>query len=126
MHLTSIPAAPVGRALPSFFHPRYVFRAVALAVTVLGWTDTQEKLEGVAEIVAVVAVERIGAVADGKLGAETYVDGVAVRQVVDVTNRVPAHRKNFGFSERLENEFVPGFLHALPAKINSVAATLVI
>ena len=49
------------------------------AVTVLGRPDAQEKLEGVAEIVAVVAVERIGAVVDGELGAETYVDTFAVR-----------------------------------------------
>jgi hypothetical protein len=55
-----------------------VFRVVVLAVTVLGWADTQEKLEGVAEIVAVVAVERIGAVVDCKLGAETNVDTFAV------------------------------------------------
>ena len=126
MHLTSIPAAPVGRALPSFFHPRYVFRAVALAVTVLGWTDTQEKLEGVAEIVAIVAVQRIRAVVDGELGAETNVDTIAVRQVADVTERVPAHWKNFGFIERLEDKFVSGFLDAFPAKVNCVSATLVI
>ena len=78
MHLTSIPAAPVGRALPSFFHPRYVFRAVALAVTVLGWTDTQEKLEGVAEIVAVVAVERVRPIIDCELSAKSDVDAVSV------------------------------------------------
>jgi hypothetical protein len=48
------------------------------SLAVQGWTDTQEKLEGVTEIVAVVAVERIGAVVDGKLGAETDVDAPAV------------------------------------------------
>ena len=104
-----------------------MLRVVVLAVTVLGRPDAQEKLEGVAEVIAIVAVERIGAVVDGKLGAETYVDAVAVRQVADVTERVPAHWKNFGFIERLiEDKFVPGFLHAFPAKINRVAATLVI
>ena len=103
-----------------------MLRVIVLAVTVLGRPDAQEKLEGVAEIVAVVAVERIGAVVDGELGAETDVDTFAVRQVADVTERVPAHWKNFGFIERLENEFVPGFLHAFPAKVNRVAATLVI
>jgi len=59
MHLTSIPAAPVSRALPSFFHPQYVFRVVVLAVTVLGRADAQEKLEGVAEVIAVVTVENV-------------------------------------------------------------------
>ena len=49
------------------------------AVTVLGRPDAQEKLERVTEIVAVVAVERIGAVVDGELGAETDVDAFAVR-----------------------------------------------
>ena len=80
----------------------------------------------VAEIVAVVAIETIGAVVDGELGAETDVDAVAVRQVADVTERVSAHWKNFGLIERLENKFVSGFLNAFPAKINRVAATLVI
>ena len=52
---------------------------VMLAMTVQGWADAQEKFEGVAEIVAVVAVERIGAVVDGELSAETNVDTIAVR-----------------------------------------------
>ena len=85
MHLTSIPRALGGRALPSFFHSGDVRRMVVRAVTVLGWTDAQEKLEGVTEIVAVVAIERIGTVIDRELGAESDVDAVAVRQVADVT-----------------------------------------
>ena len=96
------------------------------AVTVLGWPDPQEKLERVAEIVAVVAIERTGTVVDGELGAETYVDTIAVRQVADVTERVSAHLKNFRFIERFEDKFVSGFLDAFPAKVNRVAATLVI
>ena len=126
MHLTSIPARPAGRGLPSFFHSGDVLRVLVLAVTVLGRTDAEEKLEGVTEIVAVVAIESVGAIVDCELGAETDVDAVAVRQVADVTERVSAHWKNFGFIERLEDEFVSGFLHAFPAKINRVAATLVI
>ena len=51
---------------------------IATRMTVQRRTNAQEKLEGVAEVVAVVAVERIGAVVDGKLGAETDVDAVAV------------------------------------------------
>ena len=86
----------------------------------------RKEFEGVAGIVAVIAIERIGTVVDGELGAETYVDAFAVRQVADVTERVPAHWKNFGLIERLENKFVPGFLDAFPAKVNRVAATLVI
>ena len=96
------------------------------AVTMQGWTDAEKELEGVAEIVAVVAVERIGAVVDGKLGAETYVDAVAVRQVADISERVSTYWKYFGFIEGLEDKFVARFLHALPAKISRVAATLII
>ena len=47
---------------------------VMLAVSVQGWTDPQKKLEGVTGIIAVVAVERIGAVVYGELGAKTNVD----------------------------------------------------
>jgi hypothetical protein len=49
-----------------------------LAVTVQRWANTQEKLEGVAEVVAVVAIESVGAIVDRELGAETDVDAVAV------------------------------------------------
>ena len=56
-----------------------MLRVVVLAVTVQGRPDAQEKLEGVAEIVAVIAIERIGAVVDGELGAEADVDSFAVR-----------------------------------------------
>ena len=73
MHLTSVPG---GLALPSFFHSGDV---IVLVMTVQGWTDAKKELKRVAEIVAVVAVERIGAVIDRELGAETYVDAVAVR-----------------------------------------------
>ena len=38
-----------------------------------------EKLERVAQIVAVIAIESVGAVVDGELGAETDVDAVSVR-----------------------------------------------
>jgi hypothetical protein len=66
------------RALPLFFHSRDVLAMLMRAVTVQGWTEAQEKLEGVAEVIAIVAVERIGAVVDGKLGAETNVDTFAM------------------------------------------------
>ena len=67
------------------------------AVTVLGRPDAEKELKGVTEIVAVVAIKRIRAVVDGELGSEADVDTLAVREVVDVTERVSAHRKNFGF-----------------------------
>ena len=95
-------------------------------MAVQGWTNAEKELERVTEIVAVISVERIGAVVDGKLGAETNVDAVAVGQVADVTERVSAHWKNFGFIDRLKDKFMSGFLHAFPAKVNRIAATLII
>ena len=48
------------------------------AVIVLGRPDTKEKFERVTELIAIVAVERIGAVVNGELSAETDVDAVPV------------------------------------------------
>jgi hypothetical protein len=33
-------------------------------VTVQGWTDAEKELEGIAEVIAIIAVERIGAIID--------------------------------------------------------------
>ena len=49
------------------------------AMTVQGWADAEEELERVAEIVAIVTIEGVGAVVDGELGTETYVDAIAMR-----------------------------------------------
>ena len=57
-------ARPAVSLYPSFLHSGDVLRVLVRAVTVQGWTDAEEELEGVAEIIAVVAVERIGAVVD--------------------------------------------------------------
>jgi hypothetical protein len=86
MHLASAHRTPpfdfaqgkLGPALPSFLRSGDALDVLVLAVTVLGRPDAQEKLEGVAEIVSVVAVERIGAVVDCELGAEADVDTFAV------------------------------------------------
>ena len=78
MHLTSIPGAPCGRALPSFFNAGDVLRVIVLVVTMLGRPDAQKKLEGVAEIVPVIAIESVRAVVDSELGAETNVDSIAM------------------------------------------------
>src|SRR5205814_10160398 len=83
------------------------------AVTVQGGADTQKELERVTEIVAVVAVERIGAVVDGELGAESDINSVAVRQIADITNRITADRKDARFIGEIENQLVSGFFHEL-------------
>ena len=106
----------LGPALQSFLRSGDVLGVIVLGVTVLGRPDAQEKLEGVAEIVSVVTIERIGAVVDCELGAEADVDAVAVRQVADVTERVSAHWKNFGFIERLEDEFVARIFARVPSE----------
>jgi hypothetical protein len=76
--LTNIRGAPGGRALPSLFHSGDVLCVFVLAVAMQGWPDTQEKLEGVAEIVAILAIEGVGAIIDRELCAESDVEAVAV------------------------------------------------
>jgi hypothetical protein len=65
-----------------------VVRVVVLAMSVQGRVDTQEKLKVVAEIVAVIAIESVGAIVDGELCP------VAMRQVTEVTERVSTYRKD--------------------------------
>jgi hypothetical protein len=59
-----------------FFHS--CDRMLVRAVTVQGWADAQKEFESVAEIVAVIALESVGAVINRKLRAETNVETVAV------------------------------------------------
>jgi hypothetical protein len=65
-------------AFSLFFHSGDVLRVVVYAVAVQRRTDAKKELKGVTEIVAVIAIERIGAVVDGELSAEAYVDAFAV------------------------------------------------
>jgi len=76
MHLTS---APGGRALPSFLRSGDVLAVLIHSVTVQRGADAQKKLERVAEIIAVIAIETIGTIVDCELGAEADIDAVAVR-----------------------------------------------
>ena len=62
-----------------FFHSGDVLRVIVLVMTVQGWTDAKKELERVAEIVAVIAIQAVGAVVDGELGSETNVNTIAVR-----------------------------------------------
>src|SRR5438552_12422787 len=95
-------------------------------MTVKGPADAQEKLEGVAEIVSVIAIETIGSIIDGELHAEPDVEAAAVREIAHVTDAVTADGENARFIRRLENELVSGFLYAFPAQVNGVASALII
>jgi hypothetical protein len=66
------------RALPSFLRSGDVLGVVVRDVTVQRWPDAQEKFEGVTEIVAVIAIESVGAIVDRYLSPKTNVDAVAV------------------------------------------------
>ena len=77
-----------------FFHSRDVLAMLMHSVTMQRRTNAQEKLEGITEIVSVVAIETIGTIVDCELGAESDVEPVAVRQIADVTDRVTAHGKD--------------------------------
>src|SRR5262249_16026986 len=96
------------------------------AVTVQGWADAEKELERVAKIVAVITVESVGAIIDGELGAKTDVDPIAMRQVADVTQRVPSHGKDARVRGLIEHQLVAGFFYAFPAKVNGVARALII
>ena len=68
--LASVPAHSKRSGTPSFFHSGDVLRMLVRAVTVQRRTDAQEKFKGVTEIVAIIAIESVGAVVDGELGPE--------------------------------------------------------
>jgi hypothetical protein len=61
-----------------FFHSRDLLVVFLRAMAVPGRADAQEKLEGVAEIVAVITVESVGAIIDCELCAHSNVEAVAV------------------------------------------------
>ena len=62
-----------------FFHSRDLLVVFLRAMAVPGRADAQEKLEGVAEIVAVIAIQTIRMIVYGQLRAEANVEAVAVR-----------------------------------------------
>jgi hypothetical protein len=68
------------RELSLFLHSSdSVLRVLMHTVTVQGWSYAKEKLEGVAEIVAVVTIESVRAIVDCELRPDTDVEAVAVR-----------------------------------------------
>ena len=62
-----------------FFHSGDVLRVFMPAMTVQRGTNAQEKLKGVTEIIAVIAIETIGAIVERELRAQPDVDAFAVR-----------------------------------------------
>ncbi len=55
-----------------------MLRVLVCLMTVKGGADAEKKLEGVTEIVAVIAVESVRTIVDGELGAETDIDAITV------------------------------------------------
>ena len=74
---------------------------VVLAMTMQRWADAEKELERVAEIIAVVTIESVGAIIDGELGAKTDVESVAMPKVADVTEGVRAYGKDARVSRRI-------------------------
>ena len=99
----------LGYDLPSFFHSGDVLRVVVSAVTVQRRANSQEKLECVTDTVAVIAIEAVGAIVDGELGTETYVNTFTVRQVADVTERYPLTGKISDSSASSRTSSCPDF-----------------
>src|SRR6266446_5267924 len=114
------------KLLHLFFHSGDELGIFVRAMSMQRWTDAQKKFKGVTEIFSVITVEALRSIVDGKLGAESDIDAVAMRQIADVTNRVTAHRKDASFLGRIKNELMAGFLHAFPACVNGVATPLII
>jgi len=107
-------------------HSGNVLCMLVSAVTVTGWADAEKELKSVAEIVAVVAIESVGAIVDSELSAETNVDAFAMRQVANVTQRVTGHGKDACVRGLVEDQLMPGLSYVLPSKIDRVAATLIV
>ena len=70
---------PTACFLRLFFHSRDVLATLMHSVTMQRRTNAQKKLEGITEIVSVVAIETIGTIVDCELGAEADIDAVAMR-----------------------------------------------
>ena len=68
----------LGHALRSFFRSCHVLRVLMCAVTVQRWTDAEKELEGIAETIAIIAIESLGAIVDGELRAEADVETVTM------------------------------------------------
>ena len=66
--------------LSLFFHSGDSVLGVLMhTVTVQGWPYAQEKFESVAEVVAVITLESVGAIVNGELCAQSDVEAVTVR-----------------------------------------------
>jgi len=109
-----------------FFHPGNMLTVLMSALTVQRRTNAEEKLKRVTEIVSVITIKTIRAIVERKLGAESNIQTVAVRQIAHVTDGVSANRENVGFIRWIENQLMTGLLHSLPAKIDRVAPALIV
>src|SRR5438477_3796682 len=95
-------------------------------MTMQGRADAQEKFKRVAKVVPIIAIETIRAIVHRELSAKADIKPSAMREIAHVSNRVTAHRKYPRFIRWIENQFVTGFFHPLPTRVNGVAAPLII
>src|SRR5215469_8985968 len=63
----------------SFLHSSDGLRVIVFTVAVQRWTDAEKELEGVAETIAIIAIESLWAIVDGELRPEANVETVPER-----------------------------------------------
>ena len=90
------------------------------------WPDTEKNFKRISQSVAVVTIKSVRPNVDGELSAQPDVDHIAVGKITHITERDGVDRKNLIQIAAREDELMPGFLDALPARINRVAVTLII
>lgn len=100
--------------------------AMAMPMTVERWTNSQKNLKAIADSIAVVRIEPFRPEIEGRLAAQADVDLFAVGEVADITGGQRVHGKEFSVIALIQDQFVPGFFHQLPAAVNGVSFALII
>src|ERR1700676_975710 len=88
--------------------------------------DAQKNFETIAESISVITIEIIRPNIDGELSAQSDVDLISVGKISHVAERCCVDGENPGVIDFIEHELVSGFLDAFPARVNRVAAALII
>src|SRR5882762_255857 len=89
-------------------------------------SDAQKNLETVPESISVITIEIIRPNIDRELSAQSDVDLISVGKIAHVADGCRVNRENPGVIDFIEHELVSGFLDAFPARVDRVAAALII